>query len=101
MLTVDEAKLHLRVDGDEENDYIAALVAAATAYVQGVLTPAPSADEPAPVPPLVDEPQRQVVRLLVGHWYANREAATAAALSPAPLAVDMLLALHRPVWSFV
>lgn len=34
---------------------------------------------------------RLIVKLLVGHWYANREAAGADTLSAAPLAVDALM----------
>lgn len=38
---------------------------------------------------------KQAILLLVGHWYANREAVTAGALSNAPLAVAALLTPHR------
>ena len=36
----------------------------------------------------------QAVKLLVGHWYANREAA-GAALAETPMAVDMILSAIR------
>jgi uncharacterized phiE125 gp8 family phage protein len=44
-----------------------------------------------------DVPQalRQAMLLLIGHWYENREAAQAGALSEAPLAVESLLAPYR------
>lgn len=101
MLTVEEAKFHLRVDGNDEDAYIEALVLAATESVVAILTPAPSDEVPLPVAPPIKETQRHAVRLLVGHWYANREAATPVALSEAPLAVQFLLNLERPTWSFL
>lgn len=39
MLTVEEAKFHLRVDGNDEDAYIEALVLAATESVVAILTP--------------------------------------------------------------
>lgn len=38
---------------------------------------------------------RQAILLLVGHWYANREAATDAQRHEIPLGVNALLNLHR------
>lgn len=38
---------------------------------------------------------RLIVRLLVGHWYENREASTAGSLKDTPLAVNALLAPIR------
>ena len=38
---------------------------------------------------------RLIVRLLVGHWYEHREAATATALKDTPIAVDALLSPIR------
>jgi uncharacterized phiE125 gp8 family phage protein len=40
----------------------------------------------------VPQPIKQAILLLVGHWYANREAVTAGAQVVLPLAVDALLA---------
>lgn len=101
MLTLDEAKIHLRVDGPDDDAYIGALVSAASEYVARMITPAASEEDPAPLPPAVNETQRQAVRLLVGHWYANREAATPGALTEAPMAVGMLLAFNRPAGSWL
>jgi uncharacterized phiE125 gp8 family phage protein len=41
---------------------------------------------------------RQAILLLVGHWYANREAVGAGTLAPLPMAVDALLAPYRNWW---
>lgn len=101
MLTLPEAKLHLRVDHPDDDEYIGALVAVASEYIGRLCTPAPTAEVPAPAPPAVNETQRQAARLLVGHWYANREAASDVALSEAPMAVSMLLALNRPAGSWI
>lgn len=38
---------------------------------------------------------RLIVKLLVGHWYENREATTALALKSAPMAVEALLSPIR------
>lgn len=101
MLTLDQAKLHLRVDGDHDDAYIEGLVAAASELVRGLIARAPGPGDAAPVVPPVNETQRQAARLLVGHWYANREAATPVALTEAPLAVRMLLDFNRPPESFL
>jgi hypothetical protein len=37
----------------------------------------------------------QAVLLLIGHWYANREAASPTSMTTLPLAVDMLLSKHK------
>lgn len=48
-------------------------------------------------PQAVPQPIMQAMRLLVGHFYENREAA-GGALSPMPFAVDALLAPYRTAW---
>lgn len=45
-----------------------------------------SADVPASI--------KAAIMLLVGHWYENREAVTAGAMSELPLAVDALISPH-------
>ncbi|GGH24454.1 uncharacterized phage protein (possible DNA packaging) [Cribrihabitans marinus] len=100
MLTLDEAKVHLRVDGSDEDSYIEGLVAVASEYVQGMVTPA-AADGAEPVVPAVNETQRHAARLLVGHWYENREAVAQGTIVPkVPFAVEMLLTFNRPAESF-
>lgn len=101
MLTLEQAKLHLRVDHTDDDPYITALCAVAQEYIEGILTPAPTDVTPAPVAPPVTETQRHAARLLVGHWYASREAASEKALSEAPMAVRMLLDFNKPAGSFL
>lgn len=100
MLTLPEAKLHLRVDASDDDAYIGALVAVATEYVTAMITPAPVDGVPSAAP-AVNETQRHAVRLLVGHWYANREAVSATAGAEVPMAVSMLLAINRPAGSWL
>lgn len=95
MLTLDESKAHLRVDGSDEDGYIQSLVDAAREYIEALITPAP-VDGVAQDVPAVTETQRHAARLLVGHWYANREAVSADSGGEVPLAVRMLLAVNRP-----
>lgn len=96
MLTLDEAKQHLRVDGTDDDAYITSLVAAAEEYIVNVITPAPVDGVVQPAPS-VNETQRHAARLLVGHWYENREAVAQGTIIPqTPFAVDMLLLVNRP-----
>lgn len=96
MLTLDEAKAHLRVDGSDDDVYIAGLVAAAQEYIEALIRPAP-VDGVEQDLPAVNETQRHACRLLVGHWYENREAVAQGTIVPSvPFAVDMLLQINRP-----
>lgn len=65
-ITLDEAKLHLRVDSTEEDTYISGLIDAATAAAADYLGVDLSTDLPTPV--------RAAILLQVGDLYANREA---------------------------
>ena len=71
MLNIDDVKLHLRVDGYDEDDYIEALMTAATAVcahhldmpVEQLTSTTPSAIKSAAM-------------LLIGSMYENREMTT-------------------------
>lgn len=144
-VTLEDAKLHCRIDHNEDDGLIGAFVAAAVGHLDGwtgvlgrcimpqtwsvtvaageVVLPMPDVTEAsfggAPLAvtasamgPVVTAPEagevtftcamphglfaaaRVAVLLLVGHWYANREAA-GAALVEAPMAVEMLVAQMR------
>jgi uncharacterized phage protein (predicted DNA packaging) len=96
MLTLDEAKTHLRVDGPDDDAYIEGLILVAQEYIAAIITPAPIDGFVQPAP-AVNETQRHAARLLIGHWFANREAVSDAPLKETPVAVRMLLHVNRPV----
>ena len=93
MIDLPRVKLHLRVDGDEEDAVISGYFEAAKAHVamhcdRELVDTTPTGPEQMAFTPDVE----QAVLLLVGHWYANREAVVIGTISTAvPLAVDRLL----------
>lgn len=64
-VTIDEAKLHMRVDHDAEDSYIEGLILAAETHVRMYL----GDDFPDPMPASI----KAAVLLLVGDLYENRE----------------------------
>lgn len=64
-VTLDEAKMHLRVDHDDEDGHLQTLILAAEGHVGNFL----GDDLPSPMP----APVKAAVLLLVGDLYANRE----------------------------
>lgn len=67
LLTLDEAKLHCRIDHNDEDALLGALIATATAAVADYLN-VTSVDSTAAAP------VKSAALLLVGDLYANREA---------------------------
>ncbi|RYF44378.1 MAG: phage gp6-like head-tail connector protein [Comamonadaceae bacterium] len=89
MLTLEETKMHLRVDQDVEDALIQSLIDTATAAVADRLNMEVidlDTDAPGPV--------KSAALLLVGDLYANREAQADRPLT-ANKAFDMLLAPYR------
>lgn len=93
MLDMTTVKLHLRVDGDEEDALISGYLEAAKAHVeQHCDRKLVEADPVEPDEMGLTRDVEQAILLLVGHWYSNREAVVAGgAPSAVPLAVDRLL----------
>lgn len=93
MLDLARVKLHLRVDGDEEDSIITGYIESAKSHVamhcDRLLVEAdPVEPEQMGMTPDIE----QAILLLVGHWYANREAVVIGTISSAvPLAVERLL----------
>ncbi|QBF27457.1 phage gp6-like head-tail connector protein [Pseudomonas tructae] len=93
MLDLSRVKLHLRLDGDEEDSIIIGYIEAAKAHVamhcdRVLVEGDPAGPEEMGMTPDVE----QAILLLVGHWYANREAVVIGTISTAvPLAVERLL----------
>lgn len=88
MITLDDMKLHLRIDGPEEDAYLAALLAAAVEYIEKMTGTAHAEGYPQTL--------RQAALLLIGNWYANREGVSDKPLSEVPLAFRMLVGVNRP-----
>ena len=93
MLDLARVKLHLRLDGAEEDSIVIGYIEAAKAHVamhcdRKLVEVDPSGPEEMGLTPDVE----QAILLLVGHWYANREAVVIGTISSAvPLAVERLL----------
>ena len=93
MLDLARVKLHLRVDGDDEDQIITGYVEAAKSHVamhcdRVLVETDPAGPEEMGLTPDVE----QAILLLVGHWYANREAVVIGTIaSDIPLAVERLL----------
>ncbi|MDD0821560.1 head-tail connector protein [Bacillus cereus] len=64
VLTLEEAKKYLRVDGDEEDDLITSFVIAAEQYIKNSTSKNVN---------LNDELAKLAARILIAHWYENRE----------------------------
>lgn len=93
MIDLANVKMHLRVDGDEEDALIGGYIEAAKAHIEQhcdrklVETDPVEPDEMG-----LTRDVEQAVLLLVGHWYANREAVAVGTIATAmPLAVERLL----------
>ena len=86
-------KMHLRVDGDEEDALIGGYLAAAKVHVaQHCDRKLVEADPVEPEEMSLTADVEQAILLLVGHWYANREAVAVGTIATAmPLAVERLL----------
>ncbi|HBN8983673.1 head-tail connector protein [Pseudomonas aeruginosa] len=85
-VTLDDVKIHLRLDHDDEDSYLTALVEAAERHISVFL----SDDLPDPMP----APVKAAVLLLVGDLYENRERMSDRDLSEVPT-YAMLLAPYR------
>ncbi|WMN15605.1 head-tail connector protein [Pseudomonas piscis] len=93
MLDLANVKLHLRVDGDEEDTLISGYIEAAKAHVeQHCDRKLVEVDPVEPDEMGLTRDVEQAVLLLVGHWYANREAVAVGTIATSmPLAVERLL----------
>lgn len=94
-------KTHLRVDHDDEDDLIKGYAAASVDFVEHYcdgtlvvqLTP-PEENEEPPREVLFSSGIWQAILLLIGHYYANREA-SGQSQSEIPFGVEALLYRHR------
>ncbi|ASN71512.1 putative head-tail connector II [uncultured Caudovirales phage] len=93
MIELSRVKLHLRVDHGEEDGLIQGYLDAAQAHVeQHCDRTLVEANPTGPEQMLLTKDVEQAMLLLVGHWYANREAVVIGTIaSDVPLAVERLL----------
>jgi uncharacterized phage protein (predicted DNA packaging) len=92
VITLDDAKQHLNITGDADDDLITAKIAAATAWCQEYV----GFPDPANFP----EPVNEAVRQLVAHLYENREASVVGINAQTlPFGVCELLSPYR-TWVF-
>ncbi|WP_318855539.1 head-tail connector protein [Sinorhizobium meliloti] len=86
LVTLAEAKAHLRISFATDDVYVQSLLDAAEGYVS-VIGVAIAAPVPAPV--------KHAVLLLVSHWYSAREAAATEPPRAIAFGVDALLQPYR------
>lgn len=103
-ISLAEAKAHLRVVFDDDNDYIENLITAARQYAEGYqnrvyMTYTTGTGETAVT--VEAEAMPAIVKaaclLIIGHLYEQRTAATEKPLTEVPLGVKALLNLNRNV----
>lgn len=89
MIDLPRVKLHLRVDGDEEDALIGGYIDAAKSHVAMHCDRELVEGEPVEPDQMgLTADVEQAILLLVGHWYDNREDA---AVGATPTAVERLL----------
>ena len=83
ILTVDEVKMHLRIEDDEEEEYIEGLIRQAQAAAEDFCRVSFEDDAPEPV--------RLAVMLMVSHYYENRDNPDRAVYGTMRIAFENLL----------
>ena len=96
MLDLPRIKAHLRVEHADEDGLIEGYKAAALAYIEQYcdrkIVDAPASSSEMALTPDIE----QAALLLIGHWFANREAVVIGTISTAvPVAVESLLWTRR------
>ena len=96
IVTVDEVKTHLRIQHDEEDDYITGLIAQAQTtaedYCRVEFEPEP--DEEGNVP-AIPEPVRLAVLLMTSFYYENRDIPDMTTYTARRMAFNSLLYPYR------
>ncbi len=97
IVTVDEVKTHLRIQHDEEDDYIEGLILQAQTAAEDYCRVAfESADEQdQPVEHIVPEPVRLAVILMASFYYENRDIPDMTTYKAMRMAFDSLLYPYR------
>ena len=92
VVTVDEAKTHLRIEHDEEDAFIGSLIAQAQAAAEDFCRV--TFTEPAP------EPVRLAVLLMAAHYYENRDTPERQIYITLRMAFENLLYPYRDLTKF-
>ncbi len=87
IVTVDEVKAHLRIEDDDEDDYLESLVAQAQAVAEDFCR--------TQFPEAAPEPVRLAVLLFVSHYYENRDNPDRAVYGTMRIAFENLLYPYR------
>ena len=96
IVTVDEVKTHLRIQHNEEDDYITGLIAQAQTTAEDYCRVAfePEPDEEGNVPE-VPEPVRLAIILMTSFYYENRDIPVRTTDTAMRMAFDSLLYPYR------
>lgn len=89
VVTVEEVKMHLRVDHDEEDAYLEGLIAQAQAVAEDYCR--------VSFPDEAPEPVRLAVLLMISHYYENRDNPDKQVYVTMRLAFENLLYPYRDV----
>lgn len=87
ILTADDVKLHLRIESDDEDEYIDTLILQAQAAAEDFCRTAFEDDAPHPV--------RLAVLLMVSHYYENRDNPDRTVYTTMRMAFENLLYPYR------
>ena len=97
IVTVEEVKTHLRIEHDEEDDYIASLIrqaqTAAEDYCRVQFEPVD--EEGNPIETEAPEPVRLAVILMASFYYENRDIPDMTTYKATRMAFDSLLYPYR------
>lgn len=94
IVTVEDLKSHLRIENDIEDAVLSSKIEAASCYIEQYIGKELTSFDPMPAA------IKEAVRLLAGHYYANREATFAdGRATPLPYGAIDLIEPFR-VWKF-
>lgn len=103
MIDLDLVKMHLRIDSGDEDLYLARLISTARKYseqycdrkIYETIEEMAADPDPEKLPILADETIEQAELMLIGHWYATREAVESVNMTVVPMATTVMLDMHR------
>ena len=95
-VTLAEAKAQCRVEYDTDDELLSSYITAARQWAEGFANIHLAYDSDVE-PIAVKQTCKQAILLIIGHWYSNRENASAGTLAEIPLGARDLLWLDRNV----